>query len=68
GHQRGVYVSLMDDNYAAGDEAPPFRLPSINRCEEASDDGLCDMSPVCFDSRTPLAAGQPLLIAFFSSW
>ena len=68
GQQRGVHVSLMDDNYAPGDEVPPFRVPSINHCDEASDDALCDMMHVCFDSRTPLEAGRPLLIAFFSTW
>jgi hypothetical protein len=58
----------MTDNYAPGDEMPPFRLPSINHCEGVASEALCDMTPFCFDSRTSQAAGQPLLIAFFSSW
>ena len=68
GQERGVHVSLMPDNYAPGDEAPPFRVPSINHCDTAGTGELCDMAPVCFDSRDPLSAGRPLLIAFFSSW
>ena len=63
-----MYLARSEDNYAIGDEAPVFRVPAINHCDETAPEDSCDLSPACFDSREPMAGNQPLLLAFFSSW
>ncbi len=68
GEERGVHIARVAGNYVPGDEAPTFRVPAINHCDGVAAGEPCDMTPVCFDSREPLAEGRPLLIAFFSSW
>jgi hypothetical protein len=68
GAQRAIHLARIEGNYNPGDPAPPFRVPSINRCDGVAEGELCDMDKTCFDSRDPATEGKPLLIAFFSSW